>query len=121
MERAHPEFNRAPYELTYTAIETPTLKCIQRSDGHRELYDMIADPSELTDLAPARPADAEALCGRIAAWKASFPAYDPAAASAGDGPGAMDAETMKALEALGYTSPDEAPAPSPRRKKGGGE
>ena len=108
MKKVVPTFDTAPWELTYDAVVTPDLKCIVRSDGTRELYDVANDPQELKDLAAARPADAERLCSRISAWKGSFPAYDPSKAEQGEGPPPPSAAERQQLIDLGYMSEEEA-------------
>jgi choline-sulfatase len=66
-----------------------------------ELYDVAADPAEKTNLAASRPAELEALRGRLRAFNAGGP---PAAA------GKVDAETARNLRALGYVGAGPAPA-----------
>jgi arylsulfatase A-like enzyme len=50
-------------------------------DGRLELFDLASDPGERTDLAAARPARAQELQGRLAAWRkqvdAAMPSLNP--------------------------------------------
>jgi arylsulfatase A len=43
----------------------------QYEDGSLELYDLVKDPSETTDLAAAEPARVAALRGKLEAWRRS--------------------------------------------------
>jgi choline-sulfatase len=69
-----------------------------------ELYDVAADPAEKTNLAASRPAELEALRGRLRTFNTGGP---PAAA------GKVDAETARNLRALGYVGAGPAPAAGP--------
>lgn len=106
MRKVHKDFDSSPYELQYASVEDGDLKCIRRSDGHVELFDVRADPAEAHDLAPTRGADAAALCARIDAWRATFPAYDPSKSDARHDE--LSAEEKQRLVELGYLS-EEAP------------
>ena len=59
-----------------------------------ELYDVVADPGELTNLAAARPDDVKRLTGLLDAMDATPPSRG----------GSLDAATVAQLEALGYVS-----------------
>jgi choline-sulfatase len=69
-----------------------------------ELYDVAADPGERTNLAASRPAELEALRGRLRAINAGGP---PAGAAR------VDAETARNLRALGYVGTGPAPGAGP--------
>jgi arylsulfatase A-like enzyme len=107
MRKVHKDFDSAPWELQYAAIEAADLKCIKRSDGHVELFDMASDPLEAKDLAGQRAAEATALCARIDAWRATFPAYDPSKTDKKQQE--MTPALQKQLEELGYVSGEEKP------------
>jgi len=64
-----------------------------------ELYDLVADPRETTDLAATRPDDVKRLQGLLAAKNATPPSKERAV---------LDAETVGQLAALGYVSGDVA-------------
>jgi arylsulfatase A-like enzyme len=107
--RVHPDLDRKRWLRRLASVEVPEAKCIAASDGTRELYDVAADPLESRDLAPADPARAAALCARIDAWRATFPAWD---ASRGERPGKAPAGTAEMLQQLGYLDEgNDAPAP----------
>jgi arylsulfatase A-like enzyme/Flp pilus assembly protein TadD len=81
-----------------------------------ELYDLRQDPSEVTNLAPSRPAELEQVLGRL-----------PAAAFEPSRRDALDPDVVARLRALGYvaasagsTSPEAAldPALDPKRLVG---
>lgn len=63
-----------------------------------ELYDLIADPHERTDLAAARPGDVARLQERLRAWGFAPPAKDDA----------IDPASAAALAALGYVESGQA-------------
>lgn len=77
------------------AFRSEGLKVIRHQAGTVELYDLAADPGELSPLAPT-----EALNDRAAAFGLLLGTGGPAASPD------MDAETRKALELLGYVEPE---------------
>lgn len=107
--RVHPDLDRARWLRRLASVEVPEGKCIAASDGTRELYDVASDPLETTDLAPADPARATALCARIDAWRGTFRAWDPAR---GEAPGKASPATSQMLQELGYLDEGEPP-PAP--------
>lgn len=54
-----------------TSLRQGDLKLIEFPDGHRELYDLAADPSETTDLSATRPDLLAKLTARLTAWRSS--------------------------------------------------
>ena len=44
-----------------------------RDADYLELYDIVADPLEKTDLKDGKPEVVKELLGKIGAWKASLP------------------------------------------------
>lgn len=71
----------------YGAVRAGDLKLIQYDeDGHRELFDLAADPSETANVANQRPAESAALAMQLADWRQEVgaqmptpnPAYEPA-------------------------------------------
>lgn len=72
------------------------LKYLRSGGGEEQMYDLDADPHEVRNLAADRPAEAEALRTRL---------QELLQARAGEADVAeqdVDAETLEALEALGY-------------------
>lgn len=72
----------------YGAIRAGDMKLIQYDeDGHRELFDLAADPGETANVANQRPAVTAALAKQLADWREEVgaqlptpnPDYDPAA------------------------------------------
>lgn len=80
-----------------------------------ELYDLEADPGELTNLAGSHPADVEAMRGRLQDIVGKFEVADLGRSTAAQ----VDDETRSKLEALGYvsaqTTVSERSAPFPDR------
>ena len=111
--------NQEQWLTTYRAIERNRRKLVLGSDGSTRLYDLTADPQELTPIAPMDPDEVASLTASLNHWHDSFPAYDPAARSSSDAP--LDVGATEMLEQLGYmvddkdAEPEDAPP-----KKGGG-
>ncbi|MDP2311552.1 MAG: sulfatase-like hydrolase/transferase [Pseudomonadota bacterium] len=80
-------FRLAPHR----AVVEGTLKLI--ATPKPELYDLAADPGELTNLAASRPDDVARLTATLAAMNATPPSANGAS---------MDADTLSQLAALGY-------------------
>lgn len=100
LESYHPRFWWGAQELLglrsgrFLFIEAP----------RPELYDVVADPGEKTNLAASRPAELEALRARLRTINAGGP---PAPA------GKVDDDTARRLRALGYVGAGPAPAAGP--------
>lgn len=105
--KVHKDLDRAPWMRTYASVETTDAKCIDRSDGHRELYAMPDDALETTNLEPAESERAAQTCGLIGAWRGTFPAYDKASAEAIPDLDEADDELKQRLEMLGYVQGDD--------------
>jgi arylsulfatase A-like enzyme len=60
-------------ERRYAGVRTTTWKYIIHENGERELYDLVADPHELTSVAAARPEVVADLEPRIAALGGAIP------------------------------------------------
>ena len=69
--------------------------CFDRATGETELYDLVQDPGERTDVSDAHPE-------KVAALMATLQAFLDKEAAAEDSLPGPDAERMDALEALGY-------------------
>lgn len=87
----------------HKALYDGALKYIARGDGERQLFDLDADPAELTNLASARPGDVERLEGALAAWRrgAGCEGGD-ARTAAGAAALTLDPDAERALRSLGY-------------------
>jgi arylsulfatase A-like enzyme len=109
MRKVHPRFNSKPWEYTYTAVEGPDAKCIERSDGEQALYNMTADTLEEHNVASADAARTDAVCGLIAPWRASFTAYTSDGTQEPSKSKRMSAEERARLEVLGYVD-EEVPS-----------
>jgi arylsulfatase A-like enzyme len=101
MERLEERFDGIPDELwTYDrslrAIRTREHKLIRGSDGLEELYDVVEDPGEKTDLSAIHPERVAALGERLESWHDSFEHAES------EGEVEVDADTEQRLESLGY-------------------
>jgi arylsulfatase A-like enzyme len=96
-----PERDFSRFDRTFTTIREQGWKLIVASDGQRELYDTRVDPGETLNLAGERPDRMETLMARLEAWREQAQAALPDGARDGEIP-AMDEETRKKLQALGY-------------------
>jgi arylsulfatase A-like enzyme len=72
-------------------------KMIRSNRGRRELYDMVADPEETTNLWNQRSEIARELDGRMRDWVATGGGQTPLRKS-----GPSDPEMMQRLKSLGY-------------------
>jgi arylsulfatase A-like enzyme len=81
----------------FWAIRERQHKYLLRANGAEELYDLVLDPYERHNLAATQPAVARALKERLLAWKTAASAGGVRAADY-----AMDQETRRHLESLGY-------------------
>jgi arylsulfatase A-like enzyme len=108
MRKVHKDFDSTPWEYTYGAVTTTDAKCIERNDGHRELYAQPGDSLETNNLYGQDPEADAAVCDRIAAWRSTFKAYTPSkGARPGRKGGKQSDEERARLEALGYLQEDE--------------
>lgn len=108
VSKVHPDLDRAPWMRTYVSVETDDTKCIEISDGTREVYAMPDDALETQDLSASDPERTEAACAKITAWKSGLDLYDASKSGPGEGPSSeMSAEERAQLEALGYIQGDD--------------
>ncbi|MEO1912892.1 MAG: sulfatase [Myxococcales bacterium] len=90
-----PEFEFAPYMRRLKSIQVDNLKLITSEDGERELYNLLADPGELSNLASKQPDDVARLEAQLLDWSGAWnPAETP--------PLELDTQTKDALRELGY-------------------
>ncbi len=85
MRKAYPDLDIAPWTRTYCAVYEGAKKLIVASDGAHELYDVHADPAELTNLYQAEVQVAEGMAQALDAWEATLPTYDPTQRAPNDG------------------------------------
>lgn len=79
------------------SIRTKQFKLIRHADGRDELFDLVADPQERSDLSKLRPQVKVVLQNQLAAWKSE--------ADIGGSPerhSGIDQELQDALRSLGY-------------------
>ncbi|MEZ4322743.1 MAG: sulfatase [Myxococcota bacterium] len=107
VRRAYPAIPPEGWAHTFRSVRAGDLKLIVDDEDHAELYDLETDPMETEDLAEARPADVEALRGRMTAHWAEIPPYDREARTEEDRPAALSRKEKAMLEVLGYVSDDE--------------
>lgn len=102
-EAVAPGFDFTPFDRRLRAVVVRGRKLIQPEGGEPELYDLAADPGETRNLAADEPELARRLGSWLSAWAERAPAGPPVAGGAegGEAP-ELDAETRRALEALGY-------------------
>ncbi|MCP4654738.1 MAG: sulfatase-like hydrolase/transferase, partial [bacterium] len=84
-------------ERTIFGVRTPRWKAITREGGTTELYDLVADPRESTDLAPERPL---LHAGLILLLEQAMNAPSPL--RAGEREEEISQDDQRMLRALGY-------------------
>jgi len=77
-------------------------KYTRNSDGHNELYDLAADPGEMTNLVEERPEVVAKFNAGIDDWLAKSKEFDGTKEMV---KGAMSKETLKRLGSVGYLNP----------------
>ena len=106
VQSVHADVDIEPWMRSgYAVVGAELGKVVRWDQGAVEGFDLAADPGERSPMA----AD-EQLLGVLADWVASVPAYDPSLRTAADEPvhvRASQADLRAALEAMGYTAPDE--------------
>lgn len=129
VRKLHPDLGRDVWANMYRAVVDDRLKLVQTVSFdthevvHCELYDVVADPHETTDLYDQDPARALALAAKIGAWKETTASWDPERADVVSDAPTSDAERRQ-LEMLGYLEEEggedeggeavePAPAPPP--------
>lgn len=106
-ERKVPQFMdefRRRYDRVLRSLRTPTHKYLSSSNGRHELYNLVTDPGETSNIVDLEPALALQLSGELSLWLDSVaPAQaDAAAMSSPDGAGEDDERVMERLRDLGY-------------------
>ncbi len=84
------------FDRSLRAIRTEDHKLIRGSDGVTELYDLVTDPGETTDISSERPALVEQLSETLEEWLDAFDTADT------EGNVSIDDDRKKQLERLGY-------------------
>jgi arylsulfatase A-like enzyme len=84
------------FDRSLRALRTDRYKYIRGSDGARELYDVQADPGEVTDVAESTPEVVAELDAQLDEWLGSFDHAEHTDDVS------MDDETKARLEDLGY-------------------
>jgi len=95
-ERVAPGFDFSRFDRRLRALVIGRWKVIVPEGGTPELYDVVADPGELHDVAAEHPD----VVDRMATWLERWSQGDRHVT--GEGAPRVDPETKKALEALGY-------------------
>lgn len=99
--RGHPGVDTARFLYTFKGIELGRHKLIERSDDTIELYDVLSDPAEQSDVAGSDGTRTEDMKAALEAWRQAVP---PFSAQAGDeGARELSDELREGLQALGYT------------------
>ncbi len=84
------------FDRSLRSIRTTEHKLVRGSDGTTELYDLVNDPGETTNVSGERPALVEQLSGKLDEW---IHAFDQAET---DGDVLIEGNRKKQLENLGY-------------------
>lgn len=111
VEAAHPGFSRSPWEREIRAIYRGGGKLIRWSDGKEEMYAPREDPTERTNLAPGKPAEALELGRELARFLSTLERREGAAGE----PPPISGEHRERLRALGYVH-DGAEVTAPASK-----
>ena len=75
MNARWPARENQPYHWVSYAIVDQNWKLLTNTDAsYIELYDIVADPYEKTDLKEGEPRVAEQLLGKLDGWKKTLPA-----------------------------------------------
>jgi arylsulfatase A-like enzyme len=110
VKAVHPDVEVGPWLRTGHATVIDGHKLVQWQGGHQDVFDLRADPGEAHPLLQDSSATFSQLSGRLDAWRAWVPAYDPATRGPGDQPAnvrASQRDLRNQLEALGYIQEDE--------------
>jgi arylsulfatase A-like enzyme len=102
LQKKNPKADLSSFERTYKAVEWDEHKLITDSSGNKELYQVIQDPQEETNVADDQPETVTLGSERIETWKTVHKAWDRKGETTN-----FDAEMQAGLEALGYVGGDE--------------
>lgn len=104
---AFPDLPKDRWKTRYRLLVEGPLGLTRSYPGGVALHDLVADPAQAADLAPARPADVERLSALLEAWDAARQTADPARRGPDDRPGnPLRADLPSELSALGYVEED---------------
>lgn len=95
-----PDFDAAPLTGVFRAIRRGPWKLIRGPQGICELYNLDDDPTETDNVAGDHPAVVERLTARLQQWLDASRPYHSGAAPHGQD--ALDNETRRRLQGLGY-------------------
>jgi len=68
MQRQAPGFDTSVFDRTLVSWQVGDRKLIWSSDGFHHLFDLAADPGEITDVGPASPDELSSSAARVDAW-----------------------------------------------------
>jgi len=97
---AFEDLDPSPWRRRLRALYQGRLKLIRASDGSVELYDRVADPGELRDLAPSSGDEVRRMTAALDEVEATMETFDFATPER-----TPTAEERARLEALGYLGP----------------
>lgn len=93
-----PNFDTSGHDYYLRAVRWRDYKFIWKSTGENELYQLSADPQELTNLMDKESTIAQAMQDKLQDWLNSFEPYQPISDEADD----LSEEVIERLHALGY-------------------
>ncbi len=93
-------FDRTPFEGVLRAIRQGPWKYVVAANGREELYHVVNDPAEVSNLIDAHRPIADRLAGRLRQWLSAAQIYKGSTRLNGHRP--LDEETRRRLLDLGY-------------------
>ena len=99
MKKLHPDASTARLERKFEAVEDGEWKYIEASDGSRELYEVVKDPAETSEVGATHADVMAQMKAKLEAWRSQVPEYRPTEEGSGH---KRSGELKEGLEALGY-------------------